>query len=351
MPISRDTFGITNDAAAIERYTLVNTRGLEADIMTYGGIVTALRVPDRHGNLGDVVLGFGSLSPYLSEHPYFGAIIGRYGNRIAKGRFELNGKSYRLSCNNGPNHLHGGPNGFHRRIWNAQADETADGPRLKLSYQSRDGEEGYPGNLAVSVEYTLTEQDELRIDYTATTDQDTLVNLTNHSYFNLAGEGDILDHELELIASRFLPVDETLIPIGELRAVSGTPMDFTTARPIGGRIADDDEQIRYGLGYDHTWVLDHARGSIELAARVYAPTTGRVMEVLTTQPGLQFYSGNQLDGSLIGKSGIAYTQHGGLCLETQHFPDSPNHAQFPSTVLRPGEEYRHTTIYRFSVRP
>lgn len=351
MPISRDTFGITSDAATVERYTLVNAHGLEADIMTYGATVTALRVPDRRGKLGDVVLGFDTLAPYLDEHPYFGAVIGRYANRIADGRFELNGRPYTLARNNGPHHLHGGPNGFHRQVWNAQTDVSADGPRLRLTYESRDGEEGYPGNLSVSVDYTVTEQDELRIDYRASTDQPTVVNLTNHTYFNLAGTGDILSHELELRASRFVPINATLIPLGELHAVRGTPMDFTIARAIGAGITADDEQIRYGLGYDHTWVLDKDPGSINLAARVYAPATGRAMDVFTTEPGVQFYSGNQLDGSLTGKSGISYQQHAGLCLETHHFPDSPNHAQFPSTVLRPGEEYRQTTIYRFSVRP
>jgi len=349
MPISRQTFGATSDGTTIERYTLTNGHGLEADIMTYGGTLTALHVPDRDGALGDVVLGFEELAPYLGPHPFFGSLVGRYGNRIAHGRFELNGATYTLARNDGPNHLHGGPNGFHRQVWRASERASADGSGLELNYLSRDGEEGYSGNLAVTVVYTLTEDDGLRIDYTATTDSDTVVNLTNHAYFNLAGGGDILGHELQLAASRFLPIDATLIPIGELRPVQGTPLDFSAPTPIGARIAADDEQIRRGMGYDHTWVLDKPSGALGLAARVYEPTTGRLMEVSTTEPGIQFYAGNQLDGSLTGKREQVYARHSGLCLETQHFPDSPNQQQFPSTVLRPGETYRQTTIYRFGV--
>jgi aldose 1-epimerase len=347
MPISRHAAGHAGEAT-VERYTLSNARGLEADILTYGGALAALRAPDRSGALGDVVLGFDTLEPYLGDQPYLGALIGRYGNRIARGRFELNGKTYSLACNNGPNHLHGGPAGFHRKVWAARERASADGAALELAYLSRDGEEGYPGNLAVTVVYTLTDRDELRIDYAATTDRDTVLNLTNHTYFNLSGGSNILDHELELAASRFLPIDDTLIPLGELRPVRGTPMDFTARTPIGVRIDADDEQIRRGLGYDHTWVLDKAAGELGLAARVYAPSTGRAMEVFTTQPGVQFYSGNFLDGSLVGRGGRRYARRSGLCLETQHFPDSPNQPQFPSTVLRPGETYRQTTIYRFA---
>lgn len=342
-----EVFGTTPDGSSIDRYTLVNANGLSAGIITYGGTLTSLRVPDRSGVLRDVVLGFDTLAPYLAEHPYFGSLIGRYGNRIAGGRFELNGASYTLACNDGPNHLHGGPVGFHRRIWQAQAG--ADDRSLELCYLSRDGEEGYPGNLAVTVVYTLTDQDELRIEYTATTDQDTVINLTNHAYFNLAGAGDILDHELELAASHFLPIDATLIPLGELRSVQNTPLDFTTATVIGARIAVDDEQIRRAQGYDHTWVLDKAAGTLGFAARLFDPGSGRVMEVYTTEPGIQFYAGNLLDGSLIGKADQRYGKHSGLCLETQHYPDSPNQPQFPSTVLRPGATYRQTTIYRFTV--
>jgi aldose 1-epimerase len=349
MPISRQAFGTTGDGTTIDRYRLTNAHGLEIDILTYGGVISALRVPDRQGVLGDVVLGFASLAPYLADHPYFGSLIGRYGNRIADGRFELNGVTYELARNNGPNHLHGGPNGFHRQIWRAQEQPSADGPGVELRYLSRDGEEGYPSNVDVAVVYTLTENDELRIEYTATSDQDTPINLTNHSYFNLAGGGDILGHQVQLAASQFVPIGANLIPYGDLRPVRGTPMDFREPTPIGARIADDDEQLRHGLGYDHTWVLDKPFGTLGLAARVYEPTTGRLLEAYTTEPGVQFYSGNFLDGSLTGKGGQAYTQRSGLCLETQHFPDSPNQPQFPSTLLRPGETYHQTTIYRFGV--
>lgn len=316
--------------------------------MTYGGTLLALRVPDRDGVLGDVLLGFDTLEPYLGEHPYFGALIGRYGNRIARGRFVLDGQTYMLATNNGPNHLHGGPNGFHRQVWEAREAAGTEGSGLALLYRSRNGEEGYPGNLFVTVAYTLTDQDELRIDYTATTDRATIVNLTNHAYFNLAGGGDILGHELELAAARFVPVDPTSIPLGELRPVAGTPMDFTTPTPIGAKLDTSDRQLAYSGGYDHTWVLDKGDGVLGFAGRLFDPGTGRSMEVHTTQPGVQFYSGNFLDGSLAGKGGVRYQKHAGLCLETQHFPDSPNQPAFPPTVLRPGEEYRHTTIYRFT---
>lgn len=350
MPIQNEPFGTTPEGAQIERYTLTNLSGTEADIITLGGIVTALRVPDRTGALGDIVLGFDSLQPYLDGHPYFGSLVGRYGNRIARGRFELDGQSYTLACNNGPNHLHGGPGGFHTRVWQAQASDAAGGPSLQLRYRSADGEEGYPGALDVTVVYTLTDANELRIDYTAQTDRATIVNLTNHSYFNLAGSGDILEHTVEIPAERFIPIDATFIPTGELRPVQGTPMDFRAATPIGARIGDSDEQIQAGLGYDHTWVLDKPASQLGRAATVYEPTTGRMMEVETTEPGVQFYSGNFLDGALTGKGGWVYEKRSALCLETQHFPDSPNQPQFPSTVLRPGETYRTTTLYRFSTR-
>lgn len=350
MPITRESFGATSDGSPIDRYTLINTNGLEADIITLGGIITALRVPDRSGALGDVVLGFDTFASYLDNRPFFGALIGRYGNRIANGRFVLNGTTSTLARNNGPNHLHGGPEGFHRQVWLDRPYDSPDGPSLELTYVSRDGEEGYPGNLQVSVVYTLTDQDALRIDYTATTDQDTVLNLTNHSYFNLAGSGDILGHELELVASRFTPVNPTLIPTGELAPVRGTPFDFTTPTAIGARINTDDVQIERGQGYDHNWVLDNQAGELALAARVYDSSSGRVIEAWTTQPGVQFYCGSQLDGSVIGKNGQPYVKYSGLCLETQHFPDSPNQPQFPSTVLRPGETYRQTTEYRFTIR-
>ncbi|GAC1385153.1 MAG: galactose mutarotase [Herpetosiphon sp.] len=347
MSIAQEVFGSTKDGTQVDRYRLVNAGGLEASIITYGGIVTALRVPDRHGVLGDVVLGFDTLAPYLGDVPYFGALIGRYGNRIAHGRFSLNGRAYTLPCNDGPNHLHGGPHGFHRAVWSGQDITANDGPSVQLTYRSRDGEDGYPGNVSVTVVYTLTDQNALHIAYTATTDAPTVINLTNHSYFNLTGSGTILDHQLELAASHFLPVNPTMIPTGELRAVHGTPMDFMEATSIGARMTDD-EQIRLGKGYDHCWVLDKQNDALEFAARLTDPVSGRVMQVETTQPGVQFYSGNLLDGSFTGKYGHVYTRRSGLCLETQHFPDAPNQPQFPSTLLRPGETYSHTTIYRFT---
>ncbi len=350
MSVTRDVFGTTAEDVTIDRYTLTNTNGVEATIMTYGGTIVSLRVPDRHGTLEDVVLGFDTLEPYLGDHPFFGALIGRYGNRIAAGRFRLRDVDYTLARNNGPNHLHGGPNGFHRAIWQAQARSSDSAPGLALTYFSRDDEEGYPGNLSVSVVYTLNTQNQLRIDYTATTDQATIVNLTNHAYFNLAGTGDILGHQLQLHATRYLPINSTLIPTGELRPVAGTPMDFTAPTAIGARIAIDDEQLHYAFdGYDHTWVIDKGSEALTIAARVAEASTGRVMDVYSTQPGIQFYSGNFLDGSLSGKRGQIYTKYSGLCLETQHFPDSPNQPQFPSTMLEPGETYQHTTIYQFSV--
>ena len=351
MPITRHAFGTTSDGTTIDRYTLTNTRGLEAEIMTFGGIITALRVPDRNGAPGDVVLGFDTLAPYLRKHPYFGALVGRYANRIANGQFELDGTTYTLAQNDGSNHLHGGPEGFHQKIWAAQPRDTSDGPSLELSLVSPDGEEGYPGNLSVTVVYTLTDQNELRIDYTATTDQATVLNLTNHSYFNLSGGGDILGHEMQLFSSRFIPINDNLIPTGEIRPVEGTPMDFRTPTPIGARIDNDDEQLCNGLGYDHCWVLDKAPDALGHAARAYDPASGRTLDVYTTQPGVQFYSGNMLDGSLTGKNGQIYAKRTGFCLETEHFPDSPNQPQFPSTVLRPGETYQQTTIFRFGTQP
>lgn len=350
MSINQTAFGTTPDGSVIDRYTLVNASGREVDILTYGATLMALRVPDRNGVVADVLLGFDTLEGYGGPHPYFGALIGRYANRIAGGQFTLDGQTYTLARNNGPNHLHGGPNGFHRVVWQAQPRETDAGPAVELRYLSRDGEEGYPGNLSVTVVYTLTDRDELRLDYTATTDHATVLNLTNHAYFNLAGSGDILGHTLELPGTHFVPTDATNIPLGALAPVAGTPMDFTTPTLIGSRIDADDEQIRCGLGYDHTWVLDTPADQLSFAARVFEPTSGRVMEVFTSEPGVQFYSGNQLDGSVIGKGGQAYVQRAGLCLETQHFPDSPNQPQFPSTVLNPGATYQQTTIYRFSVR-
>ena len=350
MAITEQPFGRTADGTAILCYTLTNRQGLTAEIMTYGGILVALRTPDRHGQLADVTLGFDTLAPYLRDHAYFGALIGRYGNRIAHGTFALAGQTYHLARNNGPNHLHGGLGGFDKRIWQAQPDPAGDGASLRLTYLSRDGEEGFPGNLQVTVVYTLTEENALRLDYSATTDQATVINLTNHTYFNLGSTPDILDHELQLHADRFLPVDATLIPTGELAPVAGTPLDFRRPTAIGARIHAADPQLLRAGGYDHTWALDSPGSEPRPAAQVYDPASGRVLDVSTTQPGVQFYSGNMLDGTLTGKAGRRYSKHSGLCLETQHFPDSPNQPQFPSTVLAPGATYRQTTLYQFSVR-
>ena len=348
--IKKQAFGVTQGQQPVELYTLTNASGVEARIMTYGGTVVSLKVPDRQGRLADVVLGYETLEGYLKNSPYFGAIIGRYGNRIGKGTFSLNGKQYTLSKNNGENTLHGGIKGFGTVVWKAKEVKSKDGVGLELTYLSKDGEEGFPGNLSVTVVYTLTNQNELKIEYSATTDKTTVVNLTNHSYFNLAGEGSILKHELMINASRFTPVDAGLIPTGELRSVKGTPMDFTQLAVIGTRIDQQDEQLTFGRGYDHNWVLNNATGKLALAARAYEPVSGRVMEVLTTEPGLQFYSGNFLDGSITGKGGQVYKQRSGFCLETQHFPDSPNKPGFPSTVLRPGQTYSTATIYKFTAK-
>ncbi|HZM86322.1 MAG TPA: aldose epimerase family protein [Blastocatellia bacterium] len=348
--IEKQSFGMTSNGERVELYTLTNVNGLEARIMTYGGIVVSLKIPDRNGNLGDVVLGYDALDAYLKNNPYFGAIIGRYGNRIGKATFSLNRKSYALSKNNGENMLHGGNKGFDKVVWKAREANTRNGVGLSLTYLSKDGEEGFPGNLAVTVVYTLTNTNALRIDYSATTDKTTVINLTHHSYFNLAGEGDILKHELMINAGRFTPVDSGLIPTGELRLVKGTPMDFTEPTAIGARIDQQDEQLRFGKGYDHNWVLNKSPGALALAARVYEPGSGRVMEIRSTEPGIQFYSGNFLDGSITGKGGRVYKLRNGFCLEPQHFPDSPNKPAFPSTVLRPGERYKTTTIFKFSIK-
>ncbi len=349
--IARQPFG-TVDGQPVDLFILSNARGMRAAITNYGGIVVELWVPDRQGRLADVVLGYPTVQEYVKNSPYFGAIIGRYGNRIGKARFVLGGKEYRLAANDHGNHLHGGIKGFDKVIWNAQPALTSEGPELTLSYLSKDGEEGYPGNLHVTVTYRLTRDNALDIQYHATTDKPTPVNLTNHSYFNLRGqgEGDILGHELMLCARQFTPVDAGLIPTGELRPVEGTPLDFRKSVAIGKRIDQPDEQLRFGRGYDHNFVLDKRPGELGLAARVVEPTTGRVMEVLTTEPGIQFYSGNFLDGTNVGKGGKVYRHRYGFCLETQHFPDSPNKPQFPSAILQPGQEYRSRTIYRFSTK-
>lgn len=342
-----EPFGTAPSGEQIQMYTLTNSNGMEARIINYGGIVVSLKTPDRSGNLADVVLGFDSLAPYLGTHPYFGALIGRYGNRIANARFALDGQTYTLPVNNGPNSLHGGNNGFDKQVWSASAEPGL----LVLTYTSPDGEEGYPGTLNARVTYALGEDNSLRIDYEATTDKPTVVNLTNHSYFNLADAGAslILNHEVMINADRFTPVNDTLIPTGELRPVDGTPFDFRQPTAIGARIDADDEQIRFGGGYDHNYVLNRTGDGLSLAASVYEPVSGRVMEVLTAEPAVQFYTGNFLTGET-GKGGVSYQRRSGLCLETQHYPDSPNQPEFPSTVLRPGEVYRTSTVYRFSAR-
>jgi aldose 1-epimerase len=343
---AQTSWGKTPDGASVELYTLANAKSAEAKIITYGGTVVSLKVPDRSGVLGDVVAGFDNLDGYLAPAPYFGALIGRYGNRIGGARFSLNGTEYTLPANDGANQLHGGPRGFDKRVWHAKLQSPQS---LELTYLSKDGEEGYPGNLLVTVVYTLTDGNDFRIDYSANTDKDTVINLTHHSYFNLSGEGDILGHQLSIHADHFTPVNRGLIPTGELRPVAGTPFDFRAAKAIGERIEQQDEQLIFGRGYDHNWVLNRAGSGLESAAIVSEPKSGRTMEVLTTTPGLQFYSGNFLDGTLQGK-GRTYTRRSAFCLETQFFPDSPNKPAFPSTILRPGTTFRSTTVYRFSVR-
>ncbi len=342
------------DGQPVERYTLTNTSGMSVSILTYGATVQSITVPDRDGNLGNVALGFDNLDSYVTESPYFGSIVGRYANRIKDGTFTLDGESYELFINNDPNTLHGGDEGFDNQIWAATEAESTDGPSVQFAYTSPDGEEGYPGTLDVTVTYTVTDADELRIEYHATTDAPTVVNLSNHTYFNLAGEGSgaVYAHELQLNASSYTPVDETLIPTGEIAPVAGTAFDFTTPHLVGERIRDSsDPQIMIGLGYDHNFVLDRPGPddtTLIEAAVVTEPTTGRTMTVSTTEPGIQFYSGNFLNGAISGPSGQAYRQGDGFCLETQHFPDSPNQPSFPSTELRPDEEYTSTTVYAFS---
>ncbi len=347
-------FGKTSEGVSVHRYVLTNNKGVEAVVISYGATLVSLRVPDRNGKAADIVLGYDNLDGYEQGKSYFGATIGRYGNRIARGEFTLDGTVFHLPKNDGPNSLHGGTRGFNKRVWTAIDRSHAGAQVLELSYTSADGEEGYPGTLKVKVTYTLpAEASELRIDYSATTDKDTVVNLTNHSYFNLSGNPakEVVDHQLLLRAPQFTPVDSTLIPTGELRAVRGTPFDFTKLTAIGARINQDDEQLKFGKGYDHNWVLEKTeKTGLQLAAEVFDPTSGRVLQVLTTEPGIQFYSGNFLDGTAKGKGGQLYAHRTGFCLETQHFPDSPNHPNFPSTVLKPGETYRTSTVLRFSTR-
>jgi aldose 1-epimerase len=348
--VTHAPFGKTADGTPVEIYTLTNANGVEMKAMTYGCIITSLKVPDRTGKVADVVLGYDTLDGYLKDSPYFGAVVGRYGNRIAKGQFTLDGKTYKLATNNGPNHLHGGNKGFDKAVWKAAWKNGAQGVGVIFSRTSPDGEEGYPGNLQVTVTYTLTDKNELVVEYHATTDKATPVNLTQHSYFNLAAdEGDILGHELTIDADRYTPVDDTLIPTGELASVAGTPFDFRKPGTIGARINADNVQLKNGKGYDHNWVLNRSGSGLQHAVHVVEPKSGRTLDIATTEPGVQFYSGNFLDGTLKGKGGRVYTQRSGFCLETQHYPDSPNHPTFPTTTLQPGQAYSSKTVFAFSV--
>lgn len=351
-----EPFGKTAAGTPVEVYTLTNSRGVKMRVMTYGAIVLSLETPDRAGRSADIVLGYNTLAEYEKATPYFGAIVGRFANRIANGRFSVDGKEYKLATNNNPGGtscaLHGGVVGFDKVVWRAEglAKEGAQG--LRLRYLSKDGEEGYPGNLDLQATYWLTDQNEWRIEYEATVDKASPVNVTQHSYFNLKGEGhgDVLGHELQLAASKFTPVNQGLIPTGEISPVAGTSLDFTKPMAVGARVDSKEEQMRLGGGYDHNFVLDSQTGDLALAASVHEPVSGRILEVLTTEPGIQFYGGNFLDGTLTGKSGNKYVYRGGFCLETQHYPDSPNQKSFPNTVLRPGKTYRSVTVYRFGVR-
>jgi aldose 1-epimerase len=353
--ITSGSFGKMPDGTPIEVYTLRNSKGMEARICTYGGIVVSLTAPDRNGQFGDVVLGYDHLDGYVTNNPYFGCLVGRYGNRIGGAKFKLDGKAYTLAANNGPNSLHGGVKGFDKVVWEAQpmtVSGSSSGPALELTYVSKDGEEGYPGTLTVKAVYTVTSDNALRVDFAATTDKPTVCNLTHHSYFNLRGQGngDILGHEVYIRSDKTTPVDKELITTGEYAPVEGTPFDFRKPTAIGARINDPDTQLQYGPGYDHNWVIDSPAGQLSLQARVYEPTSGRVMEVFSTEPGLQFYAGNFLDGTIKGKGGVVYQRRTGFCMEPQHYPDSPNKPVFPSTTLRPGETYKNTIIYKFSAK-
>ena len=349
--MQKEVFGKMPEGQEVFRHVLKNKNGLEVHVINYGAIITHLLAPNKSGQLEDIVLGYDSLNSYLKSSPYFGAVVGRYGNRIANGKFKLDGNEYTLVQNNNGQHLHGGTKGFDKVFWNVEPAQSPKGQSLRLTYLSKDMEEGYPGNLNVSALYTLTEDNALEVVYTATTDKKTVVNLTQHSYFNLSGNAkrDILDHQLQLNANQFVPVDKTLIPTGKLQPVSGTPFDFTKLTSVGSRINGSHEQLKIGGGYDHCWVLS-SEDSLKNAATLYDPTSGRTVEILTTEPGIQFYSGNFLDGSIRGKNGVQYTHRYGLCLETQHFPDSPNRPEYPSVVLTPGEEYKTVTIFRFGVK-
>ena len=344
-----EVFGKLADGTVVHVFTLTNKSGMEARILNYGGIVMSLKVPDRNGVMGDVVLGFDKLEDYVAKSPYFGCLIGRFGNRIAGGTFVLNGKTFILAKNDGENSLHGGLKGFDKVVWAATPEIKVNGPALSLHYVSRDGEEGYPGTLSVTAVYTLTDDNALNLNFTAVTDKNTVVNLTHHSYFNLACKGDVLEHEVTINAAAFTPVNAALIPTGELRPVAGTPLDFRKPEKIGARINSPDQQMKYGGGYDHNWVLNKNEKKLGSAATVVEPVSGRVMEVLTTAPATQFYTGNFLNG-IIGKGGCVYRARDGFCFEPQHFPDSPNQSSFPSTMLQPGQTYTNTIIYRFSVK-
>ncbi len=346
--ITEQAWGVLPTGETISLYTLRNGKGIEATISNYGGRIVTLKVPDRNGNAADIVLGYDSLEPYTKPNPFFGTLVGRYANRIANGEFTLNGKKYKLAVNNGPNSLHGGTLGFDKKAWVAAVSK--DGQSLQLTYFSKDGEEGYPGNLTSVVTYSLDDDNALTIDYAATTDADTVLNLTNHSYFNLAGHGNgkILDHQLSIAADRFTPVNANLIPTGELKSVEGTPFDFRQPTAIGARIDSPDQQIQYGAGYDHNFVLNRAGDKPTLAARITDPGSGRAMDVLTTQPGMQFYTANHINGDIAGKAGAIYHKRGAYCFETQHFPDSPNQPAFPTTVLKPGERFHQITMFRFA---
>ncbi len=348
--ITRASFGQLPDGSSVNLYTLVNRHGLCVKITDFGGIITAIHAPDREGKFADVTLGFDELPPYLQDSPFFGALVGRVGNRIAGGRFDLDGQTYQLDLNNGANHLHGGSTGFSKRLWESSTFHTAQSVGLTLVLDSADGDQGYPGKLHVTVIYELTNRNELFIKYHALTDRATPVNLTSHAYFNLAGAGDILGHLLTINADAYTPTDSLHIPTGELAPVAGTPFDFRSPHAIGERIAGDDRQLAYGAGYDHNYVINKAEPKqMNLAARVLEPISGRLLEVFTQEPGLQFYTGNFLDGSLTGK-GWNYGRRSGFCLETQHFPDAPNHPEFPDTILRPGQEYTTVSVYKFSVQ-
>lgn len=351
-PIEETIFGEMPDGTKVKKFTLKNEAGMEVDVITYGGIITRWTAPDKNGLYDDVVLGFDNLEQYLEGSPYFGALIGRYGNRIAKGEFSLDGKTYSLATNDGDNHLHGGDKGFDKVIWNGKAKNTAKGSVLELTYTSQDGEEGYPGKLDVKVTYTLSDKNELDIQYEAVTDKPTVVNLTQHSYFNLSGQlsKPVLDHEIYLNADTYLPVDGGLIPTGEFREVAGTPFDFKVSKLIGKEIESDNEQLKLGKGYDHCWVLNKGEEDFRMVASAYHGETGRFMEVYTNEPGMQFYSGNFLDGTLTAKGGGAYVKRSGFCLETQHFPDSPNQPNFPSVTLNPGEIYSSRTMFKLSTK-